>query len=278
MTRFGFLLSVLLHVVLLGVFMVSLSFKPKPLTLSPKAIPLRALPIKEKTRLPKTQKKKPTKKTVQKKPAPKKSPKKTVSKKVVPKKSSPKKTVNKKVPKKKKGVPKKKQPEKKQSQPPEVPQKELKKEVKKAPKKQEDDDFLSVMKSVEELPTQEVEKQDTQDQDLDSPKSIEDILSLSELDALRQQISSCWRLPAGVRGAGDLVIQLQVTMNPDQTVQSVRLDTDSQGQKSPAFQVAYESAKRALYHPKCVPLKLPKGKFSQWQHFTLLFNPKEMII
>ncbi len=283
MSRFGFIASFLLHLFLFVLILSQVGFRKKPFSLNPKAIPLRVLPIKDKTRLP-SKKKKVVKKKVKipkkkkpqtppKKPVKKKSPAKKVTKPVVKKAEKKKKDSKKVVPKK----------PKKALEKPEIKQKKVEKSVekekipdKKAPPV---DDFLSVIKSIEDLPeTEEDKKPEDEKKGTEDLKPIEDLLSLSELDALRQQISSCWRLPAGVRGAGDLIIKLRVTMNPDQTVQSVHLENGRTDQSDPYFQVAYESAKRALFHPKCVPLKVPKGKYAQWQQFSILFNPKEMII
>src|SRR3546814_7021749 len=48
-------------------------------------------------------------------------------------------------------------------------------------------------------------------------------LTISELDAVRQQIEQCWVVPAGAREAENLVVQLRVEMNPDGTVRTAEL-------------------------------------------------------
>ena len=52
----------------------------------------------------------------------------------------------------------------------------------------------------------------------DSKYNPTQLLSISEVDAVRQQIRKCWNLPAGAKDAKNLIIELRMTMNPDGTV------------------------------------------------------------
>lgn len=283
--KLSFLFSLFLHIfILLFVYLIGSYSRPqKPLM--PKSIPLKMMPIKSKTQLKKQSKK--DQKTVKKTPETvKKQPKKTLNKAKNPLKEAQKVEKNvKKLPDKKKmgekKAPKKEEPVKPKEKPQEV---EKKKVLDTKRPVEEKDDFLEVMRTIEDLPTETKEemKMDEERKKIEpepvDDQPIEEILSLSELDALRQQVSSCWRLPAGVRGAQDLVIRMRVTMNSDRTVQAVDLENTGAETKDPVFVVAYESAKRALFHPKCTPLKLPAEKFNQWQRFLIIFNPKEMIV
>jgi hypothetical protein len=268
-SKIDYLFSILFHaVVLVSIYLVGY-YSPAHKPIVPKAIPLKIIPIKDKTRLKKkktqTTKKENLSKKTKNKPARKtKSSSESKAKKTHEQSKSstkkPKETKNK--------------------------DQKLNKADEKSPKKiiKEKDDFFEVMKTVEDLKSSpdkkpDIEKkiEDKPERDLLPDQAIEDILSLSELDALRQQISSCWRLPAGVQGAQNLIIRLKVSMNNDRTVQSVEMENAGSETRDPVFVVAYESAKRALFHPKCTPLKLPPSKFSQWKNFKIIFNPKEMI-
>jgi hypothetical protein len=101
-------------------------------------------------------------------------------------------------------------------------------------------------------------------------------LTASELDLVKQQIEQCWDVPAGARDAADLMPEFRVTMNPDATVQSAELiNTARYG--DPTFRAAADSARRALLNPRCSPLKLPLDKFSEWQTFTITFDPKDVV-
>ncbi len=101
-------------------------------------------------------------------------------------------------------------------------------------------------------------------------------ISISEKDAIRQQIRRCWNLPAGAKDAQDLVIEVSVIMNPDGTVRQATVVDEGRMRSDPFFRAAAESARRAVLNPKCSPLKLPPEKYSQWQRMTLTFNPKDM--
>ena len=279
-SKIDYLFSILFHVVVLvSIYLVGY-YSPAHKPIVPKAIPLKIMPIKDKTRL----KKKKTQ-TIKKEKLSKKIKNKPIRKTKSSSESKAKKTHE-----QSKSLPNKdkiqnKSPTKKVIEPKKKDQK-LNKADEKPPKKaiKEKDDFFEVMKTVEDLksspdkkPNIEKKKEGKPEPDLLPDQAIEDILSLSELDALRQQISSCWRLPAGVQGAQNLIIRLKVSMNNDRTVQSVEMENAGSETRDPVFVVAYESAKRALFHPKCTPLKLPPSKFSQWKNFKIIFNPKEMI-
>lgn len=143
-----------------------------------------------------------------------------------------------------------------------------------AKQKKAEDPFLSVLKTVEDLAPERDEKAKPTKKNVVKSDNIVDKLSLSELDALRQQLAKCWTIPAGAKGIQDLAIEVFVIMNPDATVQ--KASVKSGGNNTPYFRSAAESAKRALYHPECTPLLLPKGKYEEWHTFTIIFNPKEM--
>lgn len=106
---------------------------------------------------------------------------------------------------------------------------------------------------------------------------ISDKLSVSELDALRRQIAGCWNIPAGARDAENLVVQISVSVNPDGTVRQAKVVNSRAMKQAPYYQIAAESALRAVLHPNCSPLRLPPNKYKQWKDFTFTFNPKEML-
>ena len=107
--------------------------------------------------------------------------------------------------------------------------------------------------------------------------SLDQRLTISELDAIRRQIEACWSIPAGARDAENLIVDIAVVMNPDGTVQSAEIVDRSRLTGDPFFRAAAESALRAVLHPRCSPLRLPPQKYQQWRKFTLSFNPKELI-
>jgi outer membrane biosynthesis protein TonB len=98
-------------------------------------------------------------------------------------------------------------------------------------------------------------------------------LSTSEIDLVKQQIEACWNVPAGARDAQNLQPEFRVNMNADGTVLAATL---LNSQNDPFFRAAADSARRALLNPTCQPLKLPPDKYSQWQTFTITFDPKDI--
>ncbi len=101
-------------------------------------------------------------------------------------------------------------------------------------------------------------------------------LSISEIDMVRRQISRCWNLPAGAKGAKDLNIAIYVIMNRDGTVREAKVMDPARMTSDAFFRISAEAARRAVLNPKCNPLKLPSEKFEQWQTMTLNFNPRDM--
>ena len=73
------------------------------------------------------------------------------------------------------------------------------------------------------------------------------------------------------------ILDVQVEMNPDATVRSVRVVDEARMMTDSFFRAAAESALRAVRNPSCNPLRLPADKFETWKSFTLNFNPKEML-
>jgi hypothetical protein len=98
-------------------------------------------------------------------------------------------------------------------------------------------------------------------------------LSVSEIDALRAQISRCWNPPVGVLDASDLIVRIGMDLNPDGTLsgppQLLNVSSD------PIFTVAAEAAIRAVN--RCQPYSLPPEKYNSWQQVHLSFNPKDLL-
>lgn len=145
------------------------------------------------------------------------------------------------------------------------------------------ENFDSVLKNLAKL-----KPQDTAPQQQPAPKAepkpatgalapLSDKLTQSELAALIEQLSHCWNMPAGVKDAQNLVVDLDVEVNPDRTVASVQIEDQGRLASDPVFRAAAMSAARALRMPECTPLALPPDKYEQWKSMSLHFNPKEML-
>ncbi len=166
---------------------------------------------------------------------------------------------------------------KRKTSPEEGPKKEKKKEGK---KKKKDDPFDDVLKAVEDLKAP-AERQPKNGELSDKTQVNEaaivgEVLSISELDALRRQFSQCWSPPTGLEGAEEMIVDLAVSINPDGSVQEVRILDQARYSKDPRFQPAADAARRAVLNPACNPLKIPAHKYNLLKSFVLKFNPSEM--
>jgi outer membrane biosynthesis protein TonB len=97
-------------------------------------------------------------------------------------------------------------------------------------------------------------------------------MTLSELDALRSQISRCWNPPVGASDGDALVVKLTMELNPDGSVVGTPEVVNS-GQ-GPFFRAAADSARRAIL--RCQPYTLPAEKYDTWREVTVNFDPREM--
>ena len=105
------------------------------------------------------------------------------------------------------------------------------------------------------------------------PRGLDARMSLSELDALRAQISPCWSPPIGVRGAADLAVQLRLALNLDGTLtRPPDILTSGSGL---AFLAAADAARRAVL--RCQPYQLPAEKYGAWRDIKVNFDPREML-
>lgn len=162
--------------------------------------------------------------------------------------------------------------------------KEEKKEEKAEDKKEKEnvqESFDSVLKNLADTPD------DTKagDQDIkaadktDEPSGLPDYaaqLTISEFDALRQQLARCWNIPAGARDADNLVIEVQVEVNQDRIATSAKVVDQIRYQTDTFFRAAADSAVRAVKAPDCTPLELPPEKYDSWKSMIVVFDPREM--
>ena len=232
-------------------------------------VPVKAPPVEEpKEELPPPKKEEP----------PKSEPKKEPEVKPEPKKEEPPKEVEKpkEEPKPEPKVEEKPKEELKKEEPP-------KEEPKPEPKKEEDstEAFDSILKNLADV-DQQVETDDNAEVSDDAlPQPSSDVplgaqVTMTELDALRYQLSQCWNLPAGAQGAEDLRIEVRIKVNPDRTVQNAEIVDQGRYARDSFFRAGADSARRAVLSPQCSPLKLPEDKYDQWKTTVIVFDPKEM--
>ena len=99
-------------------------------------------------------------------------------------------------------------------------------------------------------------------------------LSMSELDALRGQVSQCWSPPAGVSEAGALRVTIRMRLDPSGGLEG-RPELVDGGNGSTVERAAGEAALRAVI--RCAPYNLPPEKYDTWSEVLLNFDPSQML-
>ena len=159
-------------------------------------------------------------------------------------------------------------------------------------KPEKPDDFLSVLKTVENLkkaaPQEEKKPTKTLSEEVADALKRHQVkpqqklarlgssLTMSERDSVRRQIEPCWNVPAGARDAENLVVDIRLRLNADGTVIRAELVDGARAAGDTFFRAAAESALRAVLNPRCSPLRLPPNKYEEWKNMVLSFNPRDM--
>tara|TARA_B110000238_G_scaffold138103_1_gene148811 strand:+ start:831 stop:1670 length:840 start_codon:yes stop_codon:yes gene_type:complete len=97
-------------------------------------------------------------------------------------------------------------------------------------------------------------------------------MTISELELLKQQLYSCYTVPAGSKGFEDMKVQVQIFVNPDRTVKEAIIKNTSKMSIDPYFRTAGEAALRAFNHPNCSTLMLPEDKYDEWNEINFTFD------
>ena len=122
-------------------------------------------------------------------------------------------------------------------------------------------------------PTEEVPADEPQ------TEGIPQRLPAGEEDALRNYIRGCWFSPGGGASASELVVTLEIKLNPDATLRNVEISgKDRSRMNDPVFRSFAESAKRAV--DKCgadgqpFPLNLQRD-YAVWGYILASFRELE---
>ena len=177
-------------------------------------------------------------------------------------------------------------------QPKEKPLPQKKPPPKPASKPEKPDDFLSVLKTVENLkkavPQEKKKPKKTLSEEVAdalrrhqvAPRQklarLGSSLTMSERDSVRRQIEPCWNVPAGARDAENLVVDIRLRLNADGTVMTAEFVDRARAARDTFFRAAAESALRAVLNPRCSPLRLPPKKYEEWKNMVLSFNPRDL--
>lgn len=157
---------------------------------------------------------------------------------------------------------------------------EKKPEIKKT--QQEEKQFDSLLKNLTKEPETpksdigEITKKLTTPEPAPETQNLGEQLTISDIDALRQQLGACWNVFAGAAEAEDLSVEIRVIVNADRTVQQATIVDTTRYNTDDHYRAIAESALRAVRDPRCSPLKLPDGKYNLWRDMIVNFNPKDM--
>lgn len=271
--------SLILHLVLLAIMIFGLpDFLHKKIETEPMAISVDILPVAPISNV---------------KPVEKVEPKKDVPKPVAEKTTERKEQVeaNKAQPQSKQEVVKKEEPKKIEKKLDDSPEKMTAKDfVKKPEKKKEkpaekqDDDLKSILDSVKKTAKTEESKKPTQarqePQQHEAKSNNYDAhmpLSLSEKDAIGQQIARCWNPNAGAKDANKLIVMLHIKVSPDGSVTDVDIADKGRYASDSFYRAAADAAVRAV--KECSPLKnLPADKYggdNGWGDMNFNFDPSQ---
>lgn len=99
-------------------------------------------------------------------------------------------------------------------------------------------------------------------------------LTMSEIDALRAQISACWSPPVGATNAADLIVWMKIWLNPDGSLARPPEVTRSGFSLSSYQRAAQDAALRAVR--RCAPFRMPVDKYSSWREIEVRFDPSQM--
>lgn len=136
--------------------------------------------------------------------------------------------------------------------------------------------FANMLNNLSQQQDDQPPQEGSPDSPVEQPANISSVLNASELDAVRQQVMSCWLEPTGLREGDRMVVEIKVEVNQDRTVRSARVVDTARMRSDSFYRTLAESAVRAMYNPRCSPLKLPADKYSTWRSITFRFSPGEI--
>ena len=273
----GFIISAALHFIIciLMIFGLPILFEPK-IEPEPLVIAVDVMNIRDISNLPpmpnKPKKKVEPKKVEPPKPEVKKPDKKEVTKNEQPKLAPPE-------PKKEEVKPPK-PVEKKEDKP---KKEEKPKEEKKEEKEPTLEDILkTVSKDVEKTQTKETPKAEAPESKSYSEKEFDPAMEISATvrDAIRGQISGCWKFFGGGKDDGTISVTIQIHYNQDGTVSGVKVPITQQAiiNTNPSVRNLYNTARNAVLAPECDPLKgLPPSEYNSWKKIEMTFAPTGII-
>ena len=163
---------------------------------------------------------------------------------------------------------------------PKVPPDQTKPKPKPQPQQQQTADFNSLLKNLEKTNTQTADNTDQQQQTPQPPQpqttQLGQQLTMSERDALSQQIGGNWLIDPGQKGIEDIQIEIQATLAPDGTVMSAQIVDQMRVAWDERYRALAEAALRAVL--KSSPMHVPLDKYDLWKNMTISFDPAKAVL
>ena len=157
----------------------------------------------------------------------------------------------------------------------------------KAEKSKEKNRMDSILKSIEKVKLENKKlSENKEDEELVVEKekeivvkeiSLGEKLTISEKDAIRRQLYRSWLVPAGAKNLKELVVSVKIKLNQEGEVVFSKIINDKMLGNNTFFRAASESAMRAVNHPECKKLKVPKKKYDTWNEIILDFDPSQSL-
>lgn len=101
-------------------------------------------------------------------------------------------------------------------------------------------------------------------------------LSISEEQAIRQQISRNWNVPAGVANAGEILITVYLALSFDGAVEQVKIVDVQCSAPGMVCKAAADSALRAVHQASPIQ-NLNPARYDSWKAFNITFDPREIL-
>ena len=150
-------------------------------------------------------------------------------------------------------------------------------------KKEDKFDPLKLAELIDKQKDTVVEKKDTKNleyESLDKTNSISKKLTLSEEDAIRAQFMKCWSIPLGMPYDETYIVKIKIFLNKDGSLSKPPEMLQHERMNKPGeeyFRTLAESAIRAVR--RCDPLKkVPDiNRYDDWKTLQLNFDPREIL-
>jgi hypothetical protein len=116
---------------------------------------------------------------------------------------------------------------------------------------------------------------DSIDSSLDTGVEGASSLSATEEEAIRRQIYPNWFVPAGIKDAENIIVEIEVRLSETGEVVSAKILDEAKCMSQHSTRVAAESARRAVMLSS--PIKVPPSLKGTLKKIILRFNPKDVL-